>query len=184
MSSGYTRPQVTHCFNHADLVTFILHQVISSSTSVTFNLTSSRLARVITRMILFVSEKSATSSHGTETTAAASSTLGKEVSLYSSSQWRKDGINRVGSKQTLEKYLATVVPLARGQGPANELASSSSLEALTFDLTSTMKASMAERSTSYLTINSKHFKMADAHIKIEFEEPQVRKLMSLLELNQ
>lgn len=120
-------------------------------------------------MILFVSEKSVSTSHGVDTTS-----LVKEVSLYSS-LWRKDGINRVGSKQTLEKHLATVAPLTRGDGAANELAASGTLDTLAFDLTSTMKASMAERSTSYLTINSKHFKMADAHIKIEFEEPQVRK---------
>ena len=132
-----------------------------TSVSVTFNLTSSKLAtHRLTRMSLFVSEKA---SHATETTS-------KEVSLYSSSHW-KDPSNR--SKQLLDKYLATILPLpAALEENSNELRSPTS-GLLRYDLTGILKRELLERTTSFLTVNSNHFKMASASITIEFEETQV-----------
>lgn len=103
-------------------------------------------------------------SHATDTTS-------KEVSLYSSSHW-KDPSNR--SKQLLDKYLATILPLpAALEENSNELRSPTS-GLLRYDLTGILKRELVERTTSFLTVNSNHFKMASATITIEFEETQVR----------
>lgn len=133
-----------------------------ASTSATFNLTSNKLAaHRLTRVSLFVGEKA---SHATETTS-------KEVSLYSSSHW-KDPSNR--SKQVLDKYLTTISTISSTlEENSNELRSPTS-GLLQYDLTGILKQELLGRTTSFLIVNSNHFKMSSASISIEFEETQVK----------